>query len=779
MARPSRRCAHARRGHHGNRPTSAAWPRKRGQGAPLARGRHLIFIFHPFSFLLYPAAALAVMAGLVAGGQAGAADPPEKPAAARGDAQAEATRRGQWIRVDLPIDHAGVVRVKQTIQRGLGAARGERIVFVLEFDAAPTAGDAQGTSFGDAYELAKFLAGDQLNAATTVAYIPRSLRGHAVLPALACDQIIMASAATMGDAGADEKTIDGTMLAAYQEIPRTRHTMPVAVALAMLDRSREVLRVTTELSTEYIAPAQLDDLVRRHTIVSQERIKPADESWQFTGTEGRKWGLVSCLADDRRQVVRALELAPAILEGDPSAEGGWQAIRVDLKGNLTSDRVGQVQRTIEDRVQAGANFVCLWIDSPGGSPLDSAQLADTLTRLDRNRVRTVAYIPDRALADAAVVAMACDEIVMHPKALLGGPGAYQMSAEETAQYRQTIRDVLARQKMRPWSLWAAVVDPGVEVFRCTRLDEVEYFSDEELRGQQPKQGQAPRWEKHEAVTRAGRPLQLDGQRALQYRVAAAVVDGFPQFKERYGLENDPTLVEPGWADLFARFLGSNEIAAVLLIVGGLALYIELHAPGLGIGGFISFVCFALFFWSRYLEGTAGWLQVTLFLTGVICILLEVFVIPGYGIFGLGGGGLILLSLILASQGTLLPRNEYQFAQLQRSLLTMAVATAGVIATAMLSRRWLPRAPVLQHVFLPPPEGEEAELISRREMLVDLDNLLGKVGSTTTPLTPGGKARFGNHLVDVISAEFIPRGTEVRVTEVHGARVFVRPADEQF
>jgi membrane-bound ClpP family serine protease len=739
------------------------------------------------------AAATVLLAGLASRSPAGNAAEAEKPspkgdhaapaalpeAAAEGPART--TRRGQWIRIAGPIDHATVVRVEQTIRRGLGAAEGARIVFVLEFDAAPTTRDGgQGTWFGDAYELAKFLADERLNAAITVAYIPHALRGHGVLVALACDQIVMASAATLGDAGADAKTIDATMLAAYQEIPRGRHTMPAAVALGMLDRSREVLRVTTEISTEYIAPGQLKELEREHPSVATERIKAADEPWQFSGAEGRKWGLIGCLAEDPRQVVRALDLSPSILEGDPSGAGGWQAIRVELRGNVTADKISQIQRTLEERMQAGANFFCLWIDSPGGSPADSFQLADTLSKLDRNNVRTVAYIPDKALADAAVIAMACDQIVMGPEAKLGGAGAPVISPDDTAQYRKTIRDELARQKMRPWSLWAALIDPDVEVYRCTRLGEVEYFCDEELNGQQPNLRQAgqPRWEKHELVTRPGRPLQLKGREALDYRVAAAVVDGFPQFKEHYGLEDDPTLVEPGWADRLARFLGSNEMAALLLIVGALALYIELHAPGLGIGGFVALVCFALFFWSHYLEGTAGWLEVTLFATGVVCILLELFVLPGFGIFGLGGGGLLLLSLILATQTTWLPRNDYQLAQLERSLLTLAVAIGGVIGAALVLRRWAPRAPVLQHVFLPPPEGEEAALISRREMLVDLGNLVGRIGVAATPLTPGGKARFGNHLVDVVGTEFAARGAEVVVTEVHGNRVFVRPAEEQ-
>ena len=107
---------------------------------------------------------------------------------------------------------------------------------------------------------------------------------------------------------------------------------------------------------------------------------------------------------------------------------------------------------------------------------------------------------------------------------------------------------------------------------------------------------------------------------------------------------------------------------------------------------------------------------------------------------------------------------------------MTLAVTGLIGSIWVLNHWLPRAPVLQHVFLAPPEGEEAEIISRREMLVDLDNLVGQSGVTTTPLGPGGKARFGNHLVDVItSGEFIARDSQVVVSEVHGNRVVVRAA----
>ena len=78
------------------------------------------------------------------------------------------------------------------------------------------------------------------------------------------------------------------------------------------------------------------------------------------------------------------------------------------------------------------------------------------------------------------------------------------------------------------------------------------------------------------------------------------------------------------------------------------------------------------------------------------------------------------------------------------------------------------------MILAPPEEEEREIISHRELLVDLHKLLGAQGVTTTPLMPGGKARFGNSLVDVIAdGEMIERGKPIEVVEVRGNRVLVR------
>ncbi|MFP6648935.1 MAG: NfeD family protein, partial [Pirellulaceae bacterium] len=78
----------------------------------------------------------------------------------------------------------------------------------------------------------------------------------------------------------------------------------------------------------------------------------------------------------------------------------------------------------------------------------------------------------------------------------------------------------------------------------------------------------------------------------------------------------------------------------------------------------------------------------------------------------------------------------------------------------------------------PPCGEEREAMNWKEAVVHLDHLVGMVGVTTTPLSPSGKVRLDDKLVDVISdGEMIAADVEVVVDKVAGNRVVVRRKSE--
>lgn len=703
--------------------------------------------------------------------------------ATRGTAAAEREapkpRVGRLFRVVLPITGRTTERLRQPVLKAIEQAQAEGAQPVLIFEFSVPKGQSDygaGSKIGNAYDLADFLSGGSLNAATTVAYVPQTIRGHAVLAVLACDVILMAPAAELGPAGIDEPNITDSIRATYREIANRRKRVPAEVALKLLDPSRELLEVETDVGTEYTTPEGLAELAKRRAIGKKTVVLAAGQPGRFSGTEARRKGFISALAADRVEVARAVEVAPEMVKEDVALEGVFHAVRVDVRGPIRSDSVTKIQGILQDAIaRQNADFLCLRIESAGGSPADSIRLASYLLDLDASKVRTVAYIPKEARCDAALIALACDQIVMHPRAVLGGEGDAVLSQQDIQQIRTVIRDEIAARKTRSWSLPAAMFDPKLTVTRYTHKGQSAFFSAEELAAQ----AQPDVWTPGEPVTKPGKVFAAQGTDAVTYRLASHVVEDFAQFKELYGLENDPSLLEPRWLDTLVDALASPSAAVLLLILGGVALYVELHTPGLGVAAFVALLCFALFFWSRFLGGTAGWLQVILFVAGLSCLALELFVLPGFGIFGLGGGAMILASLVLASQTFFLPRNAYQLAEFQNSLLIVASALLGIVVVIATINRWLPRAPILSQMVLQPPSEEEAAAISQSESLTHFESLVGASGYTTTPLVPAGKAMIADQLLDVLTeGEFVAPGARVVVEAVHGNRIIVRESKTQ-
>lgn len=689
---------------------------------------------------------------------------------------------GRLIPIQLPITGPSGARVKQLILRLIDNFKGQKdkLVFILRFDT--NKGEeayAARSEFGACYDLADFLTSESLSGIKTVAYIPYRAEGHAVLVIIACDEIYMAPEAEWGAAGIAERRITPPMQSAYRHIAERRRSIPVAVALGMLDPSRTVLQVETDTERLFVTPDELEQIRKTRTLRGAPSVVfPAGQLGRLTGRESRALDLISSTVADARELYAALGLRANLVQEERFVADHWRAVQVLIEGPITPALVERAQRLIEEaRQRKDVNFVCVRINSEGGSPRESLKLASYLAAdLDSEKVRTVAYIPFRALADAALIAVACDQIIMAPGALLGGEGNAVPTEDDLLQIRRVVREVIAKRTGRTWSLPLSLVDPNVELFRYVRKgmpDFADYMSEEEW-AQLPDKNE---WEKKDLVKEKGKPLQVDGAKAVEYGLSRDLVESFAEFKALYGLENDPALLEPTWVDTLLRALSSPYIAVLLLIIGGVALLVEVQTPGIGIGGFLAAVCFVLFFWSRFLGGTAGWLEVLLFLLGASCLLLEIFVLPGFGIFGLGGGLLIVASLVLASQTFIVPQNSYQWLQLQKSLLILLFAAIGIGVVLAFINRWLPKTPGLKHLMLAPPSENEAEDMLRRRSLLDIDeSFVGQRGVAVTKLLPSGKARFGQRILDVISQDGDPidPGTSVVVTEVRGNRVYVRP-----
>ena len=627
----------------------------------------------------------------------------------------------------------------------------------------------RGSSFGICYELASLLTSEKFSHVRFVAFMPQSIQGHAVLVALACHERIMADRAEIGAAGIDESKITPTHRQAYQEIAKRRN-IPLALADKLLDKNTTLLQVETEKGLRLIESADVENLRQAESFADEPGVViPAGQHGIFSAELARQTRLIDLIANDRMTAIRGLGLAPDSMKIIPIINELGHAVRVNLTGVINSDRVGAVMRSIRnymDSADNSVNFLCLHIDSPGGDLNASLMLASFLvSEIDSAKVRTVAYIPYHARSDAALVAIACDEIVLGTDAILGGDGARNFTTDQIAEARRMIQESIAKKAMRSWSLPVAFVDPKIEIVKAVRISDnarrqmTYYLCDDEL-SEFPDQAQ---WQREEIVKPRGELLQIIGGKGEQFLVDRTAND-FAEFKLLYGLEKDPMLADPTWVDKLLHFLQSPGMSAVILLIVFFALMLESNSPGIGVGLLVAIVGVVLFFWLQFLGGTAGWLEVMLFLAGIGCVLLEIFVFPSFGIFGLGGIALILTSLVLASQTFIVPQNTYQLQQFRNSFLILAVAGFGTLGLGIILSRMLEK-------MNKPKDRIEIQFAER---LANYDGLQGQCGIAATPLVPAGKARIGNELYDVVSdGDLIEKDQPIEIIQVIGYKIVVR------
>jgi membrane-bound serine protease (ClpP class) len=372
--------------------------------------------------------------------------------------------------------------------------------------------------------------------------------------------------------------------------------------------------------------------------------------------------------------------------------------------------------------------------------------------------------------------MACDQVIMVDNATLGGPDIDVLDPNALSDSRPLIK-LVAESVQRDWSVPMGLVDPDLDVrkYRNRATGEVRLLCDEE-RDLMPN---ADQWVSMGDVDLTN-PIKAGD--AIDLALARSTVTDFDQFKKFFQLSESPVELEPSkadvWIENFARFMASPMIAAWLLFGAVFLLSTEMSTPGIGIPGFLGTLCLMLFFWSQYLDGNASWLEILLFGVGAVFILLEVFVLPGFGIFGVGGLLMIVVSIVLASQTFIFPRNSEELARLPVSLSMVLAASGGFIAAVFFLRKYVSTIPFLRRIMLDPPGIDESispALREQKESLAQREHLLRRTGKTTTPLVPAGKAQIGNELVDVITdGRMVERGTLIRVVQVLGNRVIVEP-----
>ncbi len=347
-----------------------------------------------------------------------------------------------------------------------------------------------------------------------------------------------------------------------------------------------------------------------------------------------------------------------------------------------------------------------------------------------------------------------------------------------------VRD-LAEAKGRPPVLAEAMVDMDLIVFRVTNKEtgEVVFRSDNELVSDANPQ----MWVKGEPVleSQAGRFLEVNGQRAVELQLATATAENRDELVGLFGVQAPLVVIKPSGVDTAVYILNLPIITGLLFVVGLVALYVEFSAPGISIGGLLAGLCFSLFFWSRFLGGTAGWLEVILFLGGLVFLGIELFVLPGFGVAGITGMLMLLAGVVLASQNHFLPESPRALAQFGNSLIVVLASGGVFIAAVAALSRYFGSIPLFNRLILeapPPADASEAAASKEGKPLPpsqDSSVVVGDWGVAESPLRPSGKAIFGGEYIDVVTdGSFVEKGSQVRVIEISGNRIVVREIENE-
>ena len=406
---------------------------------------------------------------------------------------------------------------------------------------------------------------------------------------------------------------------------------------------------------------------------------------------------------------------------------------IPIEGDITP-ATAQFVRARIDRANAELPLALLFlVDTPGGQVSAMQRIVDDI--LNRSEVPTLSVVRN-AFSAGALIAMAAEQLAMLPGSAIGAAlpiqltptGIQQVDEKFASAVRGEFRSV-AEARGRDPRIAEAMVDQRIEIPGLS--------TDQEL-------------------------LTLTASQAVEYGIADVEARNIQDALEQFGyggarverLDPNPTERLGGW-------LSNPIVIALLLVIGIGGLVVEFFTPGFGVFGGLGVLALALLAMTAFVSTPAGVYDMLLILVGIVLLAVEALILPGFGVAGILGVGVLGFAVFRIFQDDWVV------------VLGYGAVFAGVLAAMLLF--YLPNsrfASALRlHTRIGRSIGDEVVEPGRYGERADL---VGSEGVALTDLRPAGVARFGDDRVDVVTqGDFIPTGAPIRVLRVEGNRVTVR------
>jgi membrane-bound serine protease (ClpP class) len=231
--------------------------------------------------------------------------------------------------------------------------------------------------------------------------------------------------------------------------------------------------------------------------------------------------------------------------------------------------------------------------------------------------------------------------------------------------------------------------------------------------------------------------------------------------------------EPTWIEKIIGFLVHPMISGLLImaIIGG--IYFEMQSPGIGFPLGVAILAAIAYFAPLYLEGLAANWEILAFIIGVILVLVEIFVIPGFGVAGISGIVLMFVSLVLS----LINNVDFNFDGVEMGHVGVAVTTVvlGVFGGFILSlylgnKLFSANSGMFRNLSLKSVQEVNDGFVC---IETGMFALKGKTGISKTVLRPGGKVLIEGEVFDAVAINgFIDKDVNIVVAKVEATQLYV-------
>jgi membrane-bound serine protease (ClpP class) len=454
--------------------------------------------------------------------------------------------------------------------------------------------------------------------------------------------------------------------------------------------------------------------------------------------------------------------------------GRVTVIVAPIAGMVENGMAAFVARVAREAATHPSPLLVLEMDTYGGQVDAAFQIVDTL--LNYSAGTTVAFVKNKAISAGALIALSCNTLVMKHNTTIGDCAPILQSEEGPKILGEKIQSplrakfrTLAKRNGYPEALAEAMVTPELTVYKIVVNDSTRYL-DSVAFAELPDTVKKTVAEKTTIVAN-GELLTMDNAEACTLGFSAMSVGSIDEMLATMRITNYRILrVEENWSERLVRLL--TEFAPILIMIGLAGIYIEVRSPGFGLPGIVGGACLALVFFGQYMVGLADYTELLIISLGAILLTIELFVIPGFGIFGFAGLAILAVGMILSLQGFVLPAPSlpWQKTLFVSNVVKVMISLVGaVVCTLLFFRFAFPRlsrrisGPYLSSTLY------EAQAIMRSARQATV----GQAGVAITDLKPAGKARIGAVDCDVVTTgEYITCGTPVIVEEITGNRVIV-------